>query len=101
MKTWSRDQAPVTSLIVEGLRVLVQLRAAVSFGRFQSVRARSKVPRKASTAFQLNLDPRNEMLFCAFSAKSRRRVSLRVLRGFGLVPIQLVAPRWKPGVGSG
>ena len=28
-------------------------------------------------------------------------MSLRVRRGFGLVPIQLLAPRWKPGVGSG
>ena len=64
MKTWSRDQATVASLIVEGERVFVQLSAADWFGRSQSVRASGKSPRKASTAFQLNNEPRNEKLFC-------------------------------------
>src|SRR6185503_2081149 len=101
MNTWSRDHPTFASLIVDGERVLTQLRAAVWFGRSQSVRASGKSPRKASTAFQLNSDPRKEMVFCTLGTKSRRRVSLRVRRGFGLVPIQLFDPRWNPGVGSG
>src|SRR4029078_3628935 len=101
MNTWSRDQATVASLIVEEDRVLFQFRDAVWLGRSQSVRASAKSPRNAATAFQLKRDPRNEIVFWGLGTKSRRRVSLRVRRGLGLVPIQLLAPRWKPGVGSG
>src|SRR5260221_11890922 len=82
-------------------RVLVQLRAAVWLGRLHWVRARAKSPRKESTAFQLNREPRKETRFLTSGVQSRRRGSLRVLRGLGLVPIQLFVPRWKPGGGGG
>src|SRR3989442_1578188 len=101
MKTWSRDQLAVASLMRFDENVLVQLSDAVWLGRSQSVRARAKSPRKESTAFQLNREPRKETRFLMSGVQSSRSVSLRVLRGLGLVPIQLLVPRWKPGVGSG
>src|SRR5258708_13145501 len=101
MKTWSRDQPAVASLMRFDERVLVQLRAAVWLGRLHWVRASAKSPRKESTACQLNKEPRKDTRFLLSGVQSRRRVSLRVVRGLGLVPIQLLVPRWKPGVGSG
>src|SRR5437867_1210406 len=84
-----------------GDSVLVQLSEALSLGRLQSVRARGNVPRKSSTDVQWKSEPRMEMALLELGTQSSRSVSLRVSRGLGLVPIQLVLPRWKPGVGSG
>src|SRR5258708_18922546 len=101
MKTWSRDQPAVASLMRFEESVLVQLRAAVWLGRLHWVRASAKSPRKESTACQLNREPRKETRFLTSGVQSSRRVSLRVSRGLGLVPIQLLVPRWNPGVGNG
>src|SRR5260221_5413802 len=98
MKTWSRDQLAVASLMRLDERVLVQLRAAVWLGRSQSVRARAKSPRKEATAFQLNREPRKETRFLAYGVQSRRGESVRALRGLRLVPSQLFVPRWEPRV---
>ncbi len=76
------------------MNVLVQLAATVSLGRFQSVRAIGKVPRKASTDFQWKNEPRSDIWLPALGTQSRRIVSLRVSRGLGLVPIQFCAPTW-------
>jgi len=87
--------------MVDGLSVLVQLRAAVSLGRFQSVRAERERAAERVHCLPAEVRAAERDVVLRIVAKSNRNVSFRVLRGFGLVPIQLVAPRWKPGVGSG